>query len=380
MTKIDRVIGKSKHYKNLTLTERLSELKIPGISISIVENSNVSTFYYGIKNQNNEIITSGSLFQTGSLSKPIFAITTMRLVEKGIIDLDIDIRDYIGDQLYTTFDSFEHKVTLRQILCHQAGFSFHGFPGYRKGDNIPTLLEIIKGTNNKGFINAGYTKPVKIIEINNDNLEKLATSMGMTLAGNTPLNLEKLPGSGFTYSSGGYILAQLIVERVVKKSFAEISYEELFNPLSMQTTTFEQPLTNEDNRDFASGFDGVSQVENGYYVMPELAAAGLWSNPAEYAKIGIEIIKAFNNQTNFLKAQSINTMLSKTDGTVPMGLGVVITNNKKGVAFGHNGGTYGYSSSMCFNVNDGTGIVIMQNSNTDFIREVMASFMDVFEW
>jgi len=207
-------------------------------------------------------------------------------------------------------------------------------------------------------------------------------SSGMVLAGNTPLHLERFPNLEFSYSSGGYLLAQFIIEDILKKPFAELVYNEIFKPLDMQMATYEQPLINEEVRDFACGYydDGL-QVESGYNVYPELSAAGLWVNPSEYAKFCIEIVKAYNNQSDFLTRHSVDTVLEKTDEKIPIGLGVVIGNNTNGIVFSHNGGTYGYGSSMCFSLVDGTGIVIMQNSfNAMIISEIVESFKDVYQW
>jgi CubicO group peptidase (beta-lactamase class C family) len=351
------------------------------MSIAIVENGNVSTFVFGIKNKNHDKVTKNTLFKAGSLSKPVFAITVMRLVEKGCLDLDADIANYLNEQIYTTFDGKAHKITLRQILSHRAGFSVHGFPGYKKGTKIPTLYEMIKGVSNQGFVNAKYTKPIKIIKIEDENLKKLADSMGMTLAGDTPLHLERLPDSEYTYSGGGYVLGQFIIEHVIKKPFTQIAFDEVFKPLSMRITNFEQPLKNEELRDYSCGFyHDTTLLANGYDIDPELAAGGLWTTPSEYLRLCIEISKAYNCQSDFLQKQTVETMLIKTDERVPMGLGITVGDSKKGIVFGHNGGTNGYSSSMSFCVNNGSGIVIMQNSNVDCRNEITKSFREVFEW
>ena len=81
------------------------------------------------------------LFQAGSVSKPAFAATVMRYVDKGKIDLDADISGIVPEFVK------KGPVTFSALLSHTAGYNVHGFPGYR-ADHAPLSLEDV--LNGKG--------------------------------------------------------------------------------------------------------------------------------------------------------------------------------------------------------------------------------------
>ena len=67
------------------------------------------------------------LFQAGSVSKPMFALTLLRYADKGLIDPDADISGVVPE--------FVRKgpVTFAALLSHTAGYNIHGFPGLPGG-------------------------------------------------------------------------------------------------------------------------------------------------------------------------------------------------------------------------------------------------------
>ena len=384
MKKAEKIVNESL-YNGQSPADRINELNIPGMSIAIIENNEISCFSYGVKNNNNDKISSNTLFQAGSLSKPFFATTIMRLVEKDVLDLEIDINSYLKEQLYNTFDNKEYKINLKQILSHRAGFNINAYSGYKKDEKIPFLHDIIKGINNQVILNQQNTKPTNSTPVNHGKLDSMLSPVGMCLYNNVPLFLERLPDSEYVYSGGGYALAQKIVEDVINKPFSEIANDEIIKPLSLTKSNYNQPLKNENSRDFACGFyDDGTQIEHGYFVAPVLSEGGLWTTPSEYAQFIIELINVFNNQSAFIKKESLNIMLNQTGDNIvkaKMGLGFVVGNCKKGTIIGHTGAAYGYRSSMRFCLDNRTGFVIMQNVFDDtLIKEITKAFIEVFDW
>lgn len=97
-------------------------------------------------------------------------------------------------------------------------------------------------------------------------------------------------------------------------------------------------------------------------------------SPHEYSKFCYELIKVYNNKSDFLKKETFQTILNHQ-------LGFAVGKSKKGIILGYNGGNYGYRTTMRFCVEDETGIVIMQNHFNDVcINEIIKSFMEIFEW
>ena len=76
-------------------------------------------------------MTSRTLFQAGSISKPVAAAGALALVEQGKLALDEDVNQKlktwkVPDNGFTKTE----KVTLRRLMSHTAGLTVHGFPGY----------------------------------------------------------------------------------------------------------------------------------------------------------------------------------------------------------------------------------------------------------
>ncbi|MBK8551856.1 MAG: beta-lactamase family protein [Ignavibacteria bacterium] len=183
----------------------------------------------------------------GSVSKPVFALGVMRLKEAGLADLDKDVNEYLTSWKVPPFNGVQPDISLRQLLSHTAGMTVHGFEGYQRTETIPTVQQILDG------------KPP---------------------ANNPPVVVDILPGSKFRYSGGGTTVAQLTVMDITGKSFPEIMREELFEPLNLIYSTFEQPLPESLQKNYSVGFpkNGLP-VTGDFHVYPEMAAAGLWTTP-----------------------------------------------------------------------------------------------------
>jgi CubicO group peptidase (beta-lactamase class C family) len=147
MLKILEIVENKKHYDGITLAERMKECHTSAVSIAIIENFEICEAYaYGVKRRaTKEKVTVDTLFQAGSISKPVFAVAVMRLIERGTLDIDTDISEYLVGYEVPTYDNQKHKITLRQILSHHAGLNLHGFFGYKHGQKIPTVEQILNG-------------------------------------------------------------------------------------------------------------------------------------------------------------------------------------------------------------------------------------------
>jgi hypothetical protein len=91
--------------------------------------------------------TAETLFQAGSISKPVAAAALLREAEKGTFRLDADVNDSLKSWKLPANDlTAREKVTLERILSHGAGLTVHGFPGYAAGAAVPTVPQILDGT------------------------------------------------------------------------------------------------------------------------------------------------------------------------------------------------------------------------------------------
>src|SRR5262245_37667975 len=93
------------------ITALLDELKVPGLSIAVIKNARVdATYTFGFKNsESKEPVDSSTVFEAGSMSKPVFAYAVMKLCEKGILALDTPLTKY------TTLKFVQHDSRLDRI-------------------------------------------------------------------------------------------------------------------------------------------------------------------------------------------------------------------------------------------------------------------------
>jgi len=131
------------------LQTRIDSMQIPGLSIAIIENAEIK--YHralGLKNlDTKEEVDSNTLFEAASLSKPLFAYFVMKQVDKGLLNLDTPLCEYVK---YPHIDhDFRYKIiTARQVLSHQTGF-----PNWRIEKKLN--IEFDPGTNFK-YSGEGY--------------------------------------------------------------------------------------------------------------------------------------------------------------------------------------------------------------------------------
>ena len=260
------------------------------------------------------------LFQAGSVSKPAFAATVMRYVDKGKIDLDADISGIVPEFVK------KGSVTFSALLSHTAGYNVHGFPGYR-ADHAPLSPEDV--LNGKGV---------------------------------TPrLRRIKPYGMQHEYSGGGITLAQLAFERITGTTLREAFQKEVAEPLGLKRTGFFQPLDEElvKNAAFGGKLGIKEDPEHGYHYYPEHAAAGLWSTPTELVKIGLALSKSYR-RGGFLKKKTARRMLTPVMDSY--GLCVY---NLRGDIGEHGGWNEGFVTEWMFSLREDMCIASMLNHSTD---------------
>src|SRR6202453_2028428 len=163
---------------------------------------------YGLRDTEKGLpLTPDSVMTAASLTKSPCATVVMRLVQRGTLDLDKPIEQYLGKPL-GDFDHYADlagdprtaRFTLRILLDHTTGFA---------------------------------------------NLRRLE--------GDRKLHIHYAPGTHYGYSGEGINLAQFVVEKVTGKSTTALMQEELYTPVKMTRTSMVWEPRFES--DFANGYD-----------------------------------------------------------------------------------------------------------------------------
>lgn len=341
---------------SMLLSERMDHYNVPGISIAVIDHSelDVVTCYGTRRAQSDSPITPDTLFQAASISKPIAAMAALHLVQEGKLELDQDVNEVIRSwKIPESVLTFDEKVTLRRLLSHTAGMTVHGFDGYPIGEQIPTVLEILDG------------RPP---------------------ANSAQIRVDLVPGSRYQYSGGGYVVAQQLLSDVTSVSFPDLMEELVFRPLGMRNSTFLQPLPTEEASRAAVGHSIQGEpISGGWYVYPELAAAGLWSTSTDLALFLIEVITSTKGHSNeILSHKMIREMLQAQggDGSWGFGMGFLRAGDGSTAHVTIGGSNQGYRSKMAAFLETGQGAVVMTNGEggDDLNNEVLRGIAHIYGW
>jgi CubicO group peptidase (beta-lactamase class C family) len=335
-----------------TLAERMQHYKVPGVSIAVIDSGRIAwaAGFGGKQAGTADPVTTTTMFEAGSVSKPTFAVGAMRLVQDGRLNLDEDVNAKlvswkVPENAYTV----REKVTLRRILSHNAGLSVHGFPGYDAGTPIPTVVQILNGE-----------KP----------------------ANTAPVRVDTVPGAISRYSGGGLTVAMLLVTDVTKEPLPEFMRTTVFDPLGMAHSTYQQPLPPSFVADAASGHTATGDVLPGkYHTYPEMTAAGLWTTPTDLATLAIELQRTYAGQSSkIIDRATLQQMF--TVQKAPFGLGYVLVGSGPDLEFGHNGDDAGFKTAFVAFAERGQGAVIMVNGDRGdaLLTEILASIADEYGW
>jgi CubicO group peptidase (beta-lactamase class C family) len=343
-----------------TLSERMAELHTPGVSMAVIENFDVAWAEgFGVRKiREDEAVRPDTPFQTGSISKPVFALAVMRLCQDKRMDLDVDIGTYLKSWPLPQGDGgWTPKINLRQLLSHTAGTTVHGFPGYPTDGSWPSLPQVLDGT-----------PPTNT----------------------PPVFVDLIPGLQFRYSGGGTSIAQLAVTDLTGMRFPELMRELVLAPLGMEDSSYEQPPPSRlaDRAAVAHPINGVP-VPEGWHVYPEMGAAGLWSTASDLARLGVALMRGLRGKTSGLglSRDNLSAMLrpqlaNQATGGEFVGIGWQCAGDGDGFRFGHTGANRGFSAEVRFYPATGQGAVVMLNSNEgwDLMEELFQSFEREYCW
>lgn len=339
-------------YLSKSLDDQMTKYHTPGVSIAVINDGRIEWARgFGKRDlTGGDNVSVNTLFEAGSVSKPVFSLVVMRLKEKGMISLDEDVNEYLKSWEVPKNGDWKPRITLRQILGHTAGLTVHGFPGYLPSEEVPELTQILNGSP----------------------------------PANTPaVKVNMLPGRTYRYSGGGTTLAQLAIEDLTGQPLPMLANQELFEPMGLKYSTYAQPLPIELKDMAATAYPYKGQQINGkYHTYPEMAAAGLWTNPSELAKILIEVQNSLKNESALFKKETIEEMLTPQKVANHIGVGFFLESKGDSTRFGHGGWDEGFVAEVKAYKNLGKGAVIMINSNEGYplLGEIMRSIAHEYNW
>ena len=345
------IIDKSDPHPGKSLTAEMAAMHVPGVSIAVVHNGVIEWAQgFGVVAVGGDPVTAETLFQAGSISKPVAAMATLRLVQQGKLNLDADINTYLTSWKLPASEAAAGKpVTLRELLTHTGGTTVHGFPGYAVGEPVPTLVQVLDGV-----------KP----------------------ANTAAIRVETAPGTKWNYSGGGFTIMQQALIDVTKQPFPQLLHDTVLTPIGMTHSTYEQPLPAEWKAKAATPYDFDDKpIVGGAHTYPEMAAAGLWTTPSDLARYVIENQLSLEGKANHVLSVEMTKQMM-TAGMGNWGLGVQIGGSAEKPYFSHGGVDEGFEALFVGYEQGGEGAVVMTNARGGMriADEVMSSIATEYGW
>lgn len=290
------VLIKGEPVSTMNLAERMKHYNVKGVSVAVINDGRIEwAKAYGVRDADANLpVTVDTIFQAGSVSKPVAAMAALKLVQDGKLSLDADVNlKLVSWKMPENEFTTGQKVTLRGLLSHSAGTSIWGFGGYpADSKSLPTIPQILDGSA------PANTKPVRVVE---------------------------RPGTKWSYSGGGFTVMQLLLTDVSKKPFPELMDEIVLKKLDMKHSTYQQLLPPDllAHAAIAYGPQGQGPPFK-WFIHPEMAAAGLWTTPSDLARFAIELQQAYAGKSKkILSREMVKQMLTKQTGG--WGLGITVS-------------------------------------------------------
>lgn len=258
----------------------------------------------------------------GSISKQFCAIAILLLQQEGKLNIKDDIHQYLPQ-----YNTYGRKITIQNLLSHTSGI-----PSYTE---IYEFAELAKN-------NVPIQRLVKLFE-------------------SKPLIYE--PGSNWSYSNSGYVLAGLIIEKITGKPFNDFLQQRIFKPLLMNDTYLGSSTELIPNKtgEYAVNAKGRIKVESTYDWYWAYAAGQIVSTVDDMVKWNEGL-----NDTNFIKPSLLSLAHQSfilTDGTdAHYGLGWATGSFKNKTMIQHGGSIGGYRSQGMRIPVDHLYFLVMSNS------------------
>jgi CubicO group peptidase (beta-lactamase class C family) len=344
------VIIKGRPLESKRLVDRMRELKVPGVSVALFRDGRIEwTRGWGLADvESGRKVGRDTRFQAASVSKPVAAAVVLALVSRGRLSLDANVNEQLQSwKLPLNEHTAAKPVTLRHLLTHSAGTTVHGFRGYAKGEEVPSLVQLLDGA-----------KP----------------------ANSAAVRVDIPVGSRWRYSGGGISIAQLVVEDETKKPFAQSARELVLQPFGMTSSTYVQPLPPDLRDKAATGYRSSGDpVPGRWHTYPEQAAAGLWTTPEDLAKFAIELQRiAAGRSKQVMSRELAHDMLRRQVEDWGLGLGVL--GEGADTRFSHGGANEGFRAFWVGFREHASGVVVMTNSDVgapianDIVRTVAREY------
>lgn len=280
--------------------------------------------------------TTKTLSRTASIAKPMTSIAVLQLFEKGLVDLDAPIQQYVSDFPVKE----EGTITVKHLLNHSSGIA-----AYK--------------SKKEAFDADHYNTLTQAMNVFKDR-DLLAT-----------------PGVEEFYTTYGYVVLGVLIERVSGMSYEEYMIKNIWEPTNMLHTGVEKVGVSYENKSLLYNMKKpgkIKDVEASNDLSNRVPGGGFYSTIDDLLKFGNAVI---NN--TLISEETTEIMLReqgvKYDGN-PYALGWFLysTNGERKDIFGHGGSQAGCSSQIMIIPKRKIVVAILSNTSGVWNDVIGASY------
>jgi CubicO group peptidase (beta-lactamase class C family) len=320
------------------IEQLVSDGEVPSITVAVARGGEIIWEEgFGLADREKKTLaTENTACPLASISKTLTATGLMILVERGLVDPDAPVNDYLGEIKLLAKVGEVTEATVRRVASHTAGLPLHALHFYDGEPHQPPSM-------NETIHRYGY----------------LATA----------------PGERWQYANLGYGILGHIISRVSGQEYAEFMQEEVFAPLVMNNTSIH----------FGPGleeYQAVKYTSDGLVVPPHdsdsPAAGAIYSSVHDLIRFAMFHLKNdMSDQRAIISDASIDDMQRPSPETGPMrdwehegsgyGIGWFVGVTEDGLrVIQHSGGTLGVSTVLGLLPDEDLAVAVLSNTDSQW--------------
>lgn len=334
---------------------RMAENHIPGVATIALKDGEVlwnQCYGYAIL-EDSVPVADSTLFYMASISKTVVAVALMQLWEHGALDLDDDVGMLLGFPVRNPYYP-DSVISIRMCMTHISSIN----------DNFDIL----------GPLNIVGDSPIPLGEF----LGEYLVPGGIYYDAN---NYNPWPPAAQNdYSNIGAAICGYIVERLVD-SFPVMCRDSLFNPLSMDETSWFLAELNIDNIAMPYYWDGSAHIPYGHIGKPYYPCGTLRTNSRSIDRYLTAVMKygVIDDTVRILDSATVALMTT---------IQYPALNPEQGLfwykkyldgrwIWGHQGWSHGARTRIAFDWSNNTGAVVLTNGeDINSVTEIMLNLLN----
>ncbi len=332
LTYSDKDLQFMTEYLSDFIEEQMDEKDIPGLSLSLVDNSNtVWQKGFGYSNKKEKLLAdSETVYAIGSLTTLITATAIMHLIQNKKFNLDDKIATLIPEVLISNSTFLDRSISVRDLLTHHSGLA---------------------NAKHKGMWSSAP--------------EHFHTSIQHALSQPSPYPAMTL----YSHSNIGYSLLGIIIEKFSHKTYQNFINENVLPAMELSNTGFYPQMKHRKKLSL-----NYKEGEKKEFLQPrDTPALGLYSNAEDLGKLAQFFLSTKKN--HFLNPSSKNEMLRVQNANVildiekKIGLGWSLGGtkiNNAGLVIHRYGTSLFHRSRIVLMPEHDVSVVVIANDSTSF--------------